>query len=131
MDYRAELDRALEEMEWEDVVNTLQDVVVEMLGETFNPPPSTLPPPALPAGLEFNSHPQSVEHLSKVYGGCTPHQLGAAPQSVEHPLIATPALNGGQAAAAIISQEPLYDQNAMQSDQLYSQAGAYSQGQVR
>lgn len=131
MDYRAALDSALNEMEWEDVVNTLKEVVCKMLEETSNPPPSTSPHPAPPAGLGLNSHPQSVEHVNEVYGGCPLHQLGAAPQSFEQLMMANSALNCGQAAATINSQEPLCEQNVMQSGQLYSQAGAHSQGQVR
>lgn len=124
MDQSADFERAVEEMEWGDVVFTLQAVFDEILGDTPSPPP----PPPMPAGLGFNPHPQPGESLSGEPGGCIP--LGAAPHTFEQPLLATPGLNVGQ-AAPIVYQRPLYDQNVMQSHHLYSQAGAYSQGQVR
>lgn len=134
MDHMAHFQRAVEEMEWGDVLSTVQAMVEEMLGDSPNPP--TLPPPPPPApipeGLGFYTRPQPVDGLSGGYGygGCI--QLGAAPDRFEQPgpLMASQGLNVGQ-AAPMIYQGPLYDPDIMQSGYLYSQADAYSQGQVR
>ena len=49
MDLNKEIDRALEEMEWEDVASTLKLAVHHLLGETYGPPSP------VPAGLEFTN----------------------------------------------------------------------------
>ncbi|XP_044031476.1 transcription factor 7-like 1-B [Siniperca chuatsi] len=129
MDHIADVERAVEEMEWGDVLSTLQAAIDELLGDIPNPPPPSPPPPPVSAGLiRIDTHPQPVESLNKGYGGCYPQ--GAAPHTFEQPspLMATLRVNVGQ-AAPIIYQGPLYDQNVTQSGHLYSQAGAYSQGQ--
>lgn len=130
MDLIAEFGRVVQHMEWGEIVNTLEVVLVEMLGEAANSPPSTSPPPAVPAELGFNSDPQPAESFSEGYGGCTPQHLIAAPQSFEQPVMVSPGLNGAQDADNI-SQYPLNDQSAMQPDHLHSQGDDYSQGQVR
>lgn len=130
VDHSAHFERAVEEMEWGDVLSTVQAMVKEMLGDSPNPPPPSPPPPPVRDGQGYDTLPQPVDGLSGGYGGCNP--LGAAPDMFEQPspLMASPGLNVGQ-AASMIYQGPLYDPDIMQSGHLYSQADAYSQGQVR
>ena len=60
MDLNEELERIIQEMEWSDVLDSLQVVVDEILGEE----PNTLsPPPPPPAEKGINIHPQPVEML--------------------------------------------------------------------
>lgn len=133
MDHGAYFECAVEEMEWGDVLSTVQAMVEEILGDSPNPaPPPPPPPPPVPDGLGYDTRPQPVDGLSGGYGygGCIP--LGAAPDRFEQPspLMASPGLNVGQ-AAPMIYQGPLYDPDTMQSGHPYGQADAYSQGQVR
>ncbi|XP_045923708.1 putative transcription factor SOX-14 isoform X2 [Micropterus dolomieu] len=115
MDNSGDFERAVEEMEWEDVISTLQVAIDELLGNAPNPPPCPLP---VPDGLVGNdAHPQTVESLSGGYGGYFP--LGAPPHTCEQPspLMTPSGLNAGQ-AAPIIYQGALYDQSVMQSGHL-------------
>lgn len=67
MDIREELGRIWERMKSERVPCTLEDVFVNILGETSNPPTpfSPPPPPAFPAGPAALPHPAAgrVEDL--------------------------------------------------------------------
>lgn len=132
MDPTEEFELTIKEMKWEDVLDTFQAVVEEILGDEPNPPtpptPPHQPPSVVPAEQGFDIHSQPVEIMSGGSGGCI-HQ-GADQHSFDQPLMHAPGLNVGQ-AAPMVYQEPLYDPNVMQSGHLHSQAGAYSQGQVR
>uniref|UniRef100_A0A8C4I3S2 HMG box domain-containing protein n=1 Tax=Dicentrarchus labrax TaxID=13489 RepID=A0A8C4I3S2_DICLA len=116
MDVSAEIDHFVKEMEWKDVVSTLQAALQEVLADTPNPPP----PPPVPAGLELNTHPQSVNRLGGGYSGCIP--MRAALHVFEHQslLMSTPTM---------YPCGPVFQENTMQPAHLYSQAGVYSQGQ--
>lgn len=97
MDIRAEFDRLIEEMDWDEVIENVKDMVDDMMGETSSPdllpPPSPLSMPALPAEMWFSPQPQSV---GGEYFGFKPDD-GAAPyRSIRSP----PAENVGYGAVA-------------------------------
>ncbi|KAK2820395.1 hypothetical protein Q5P01_023354 [Channa striata] len=104
-DVRAEFDRVIKQMEWGEVLDTLQDVIGDALGVTPEPVPTTPPPPALPAELEHDIRFEAVGEVHEVHVGCSSHHLGIAPH---------------------ISDAP----NVMHTDPLYcQQAGVHSQEQ--
>ncbi|KAK2819246.1 hypothetical protein Q5P01_024807 [Channa striata] len=106
---RAEFDHAIKQMEWGEVLDTLQVAIEDELGVTPNTPPSTQPPPVLSAELGFDIHPQPVgDAHDEVHGGCSSHHLGIATHGFEQPVT----------AAQTIQEGPLY-----------RQAGVHSQGQ--
>ncbi|KAL7405054.1 hypothetical protein ABVT39_023238 [Epinephelus coioides] len=75
MDLSAAVERALEEMEWEEVVTTLTAAVHELLNGTTNPPSPPPPTPApVSAGLEPNTQPQPAESQDGGYGDWIPVQ---------------------------------------------------------
>ncbi|KAK2820396.1 hypothetical protein Q5P01_023355 [Channa striata] len=105
IDIRAEFDRVIKQMEWGEVLDTLQDVIGDALGVTPEPVPTTPPPPALPAELEHDIRFEAVGEVHEVHVGCSSHHLGIAPH---------------------ISDAP----NVMHTDPLYcQQAGVHSQEQ--
>ncbi|XP_035481781.1 uncharacterized protein LOC118300950 isoform X2 [Scophthalmus maximus] len=122
MDLEKELENYLQTMEMEeaDVVDLVLEAINTILRDTGNTSP---PLPAVPAETGFNSHPQAVEILSDGYGVST--TLVAASHSFKQPWMSAPSQ-----AAPSFYQQPLYDQNIMQSGgQLCNQAGAQSQEQ--
>ncbi|KAL7404400.1 hypothetical protein ABVT39_014206 [Epinephelus coioides] len=120
MDLHAEVERALEEMEWGEVVTTLIGAVHELLNGATNPPspPSTTPAP-VSAGLEPNTQPQPADSQYGGYGDWIP--LGADHYMSEerHPLMAAPTISDG----------PLHQGDIMQPGHLHCGAGACCQGQ--
>ncbi len=91
----AEFERAIEGLEWEDVVSTLQGTIDNLLTDEPNPP-STPPPPTSPpvsAGLEVNTLSEPAESLDGGYGRSV--SLGAAHQTT---------------AALYVHSQPVYSQ---------------------
>lgn len=122
MDYNAEVESAFQELEWDELLSTLDVAMIGVSQDTPIPaPPPPPPPPPVPA-----AYPQPGESLSVGYGGYTP--LGAAPHMAEQP---GPS-NAGQ-AAPVMYQGPLYGQSAMWSWPYmpYNLEGGYNLGQVR
>ncbi|KAK2919441.1 hypothetical protein Q8A73_003812 [Channa argus] len=109
IDVRAEFDRAVKQMEWEEVLDTLQAVIEDELGVTPNTPPSTPAPPALTTELGCDIHPQPVDDVHEAHSGCSPHHLGIAPDSFEQPMTAA--------------------QSIMQTGPLSCEADVHSQGE--
>ncbi|KAK2884764.1 hypothetical protein Q8A73_021238 [Channa argus] len=90
IDVRAEFDRTIEQMEWDEVLDTLQVVIEDALGLTPDPIPMTPPPPALTTELGYDIHPEPVGDVHEAHGGCSCHHLGIAPHSFEQPVMAAP-----------------------------------------
>ncbi|KAK2899934.1 hypothetical protein Q8A73_013063 [Channa argus] len=109
IDIREEFDRTVKQIEWVEVLDTLQAVIEDALGVTPNTSPSTPPPPALPTELGFDILPQPVGDVHEAPAWCSSYHLGIAPSSLEEPVTTA--------------------QTIMQAGSLYGQEGVYSQGQ--
>ncbi|XP_035856801.1 transcription factor Sox-17-alpha-A-like isoform X2 [Sander lucioperca] len=115
MDVSAEIERAIEEMERGELLSTVWAAIDEILADTSNPPS----PPLVPAELELNTHPQPVESQAEGYGACIPMMADPHMFEQQNPLMAAPTMYDGL----------LCQGDIIQPGHLYSQAGAYSQGQ--
>lgn len=128
MDVRTDFDRLVREMEWGDVVSTLEDVLTGMLKvETESPlDPLLPPPPPLPGSPLPESNkivPKQTDILNGIHGG-SDHRSTVL-QNFEEP--SAPEMYIGQAAP--MDPEPLYSQNTVWSHDLYIQEA--NLGQVR
>ncbi|XP_061837064.1 uncharacterized protein [Nerophis lumbriciformis] len=99
---RAEFEKVIAELKWEEVVSTLLEVVSSMLCTTASSPPPNAP---VPQGLRFDAHCQQVTVQSRGYSGCVP--------------TSPPFVQPGQMMAGLQSNP--YDMNAYD---IKSQAGA-------
>ncbi|XP_034750896.1 transcription factor 7-like 1-B isoform X3 [Etheostoma cragini] len=113
MDFSAEIERAIEELERGELLSTVWAAIDEILADTPNPPP----PPPVPAELELNTHPQSVESQTEGYGARI--AMMADLHMFENPLMAAPTMCDGL----------LCQGDIIQPGHLYSQAGVYSEEQ--
>lgn len=68
MDYIREVEEALNEMEWGEVVSTLEAAVMELLAETPLPPVTPPPPPA-PAPF-MAAQPHQVRSRLTIFNVC-------------------------------------------------------------
>lgn len=129
MDVCTDFDRLVREMEWGDVVSTLEDVLTGMLKvETKSPLDPLLPLPPLPGPPVPESNkivPKQTDILNWGHGG-SDHRSTVL-QYFEEPF--APEVYIGQAAP--MDPEPLYSQNTMWSHDLYNQEALCNQGQVR
>ncbi|XP_032394217.1 transcription factor 7-like 1-D isoform X2 [Etheostoma spectabile] len=115
MDFSAEIERAIEEMERGKLLSTVWAAIDEILADTSNPPP----PPLVPAELEFNTHPQPVESQTEGYGAWIPMMADLHMFEQQNPLMAAPTMYDGL----------LYQGDIVQPGHLSGQAGVYSAGQ--
>lgn len=131
MDVCTDFDRLVREMEWGDVVSTLEDVLTGMLKVGTESPLDPLLPPPPPPPLPGPPVPESNKMLPKqtdiLNGGHGGSDHGSTVlQYFEEP--SAPEVYIGQAP---MDPEPFYSQNAMWSHDLYNQEALCSQGQVR
>lgn len=130
MDVCTDFDRLVREMEWGDVVSTLEDVLTGMLKvETesaldplLSPPPPPLPGPPVPESNKIV--PEQTDILNGGQGG-SDHRSTVL-QYFEEP--SAPGVYIGQAP---MDPEPFYSQNVTWPHDLYNQEALCNQGQVR
>ncbi|CAJ1070679.1 transcription factor 7-like 1-B isoform X1 [Xyrichtys novacula] len=120
MDLVAEVDLAVGEMEWGEVISTLQSATKVLYGDindtSSSPPPPPLPPPPPPPPSpaieypEVGFHPQPVGCLCKGYCGYFPTQC-----TLKGPGMAVPGLNWTGVADPGAYHGSGYNPNSMQS----------------
>lgn len=123
MDLSAEINRVADEMEWGELVSTLQEAIFDLLGNTPNPlsPPPPSPPP-VPAWLEPDTYPQPQESQGEGCDGCIPLEEALLMLEEQSPLMAPPSPS---------TYFGTLQKDIMQPSHVCNQAGASSQGQVR